>query len=346
MKMHKRIKTIAKTIENEDGRLYLVGGAVRDQIRGVEPKDFDFCIVGITEEKAKQIVSLLLQDECINVISNAPVFTCAGFEFAMARIETQESSGKGGFTFVSSPSVTLLQDLKRRDFTAGAIAQDILTGEIIDPFHGRRDIEFGELRCVDSETFIQSPERVFRGLTQSARFGWYIGNETMDCMKSMKKDFDTIPVEQIWLHLEKAGKELNKETWRFVLGLDSCGWSKFFPEIRINDAYRAVRDNCDETEDKVEWFVASLMAKMSSKQRNSFLDRINAPNRIKRVATEFCVFGGHKPAPLVTGKDLFHLVDPSPELGILVKKVFDKQISNNNLNKQELVLFAEQIMEK
>ncbi len=342
--MNKRIKTIAKAVANEGGRLYLVGGAVRDEIRGVKPKDFDFCIVGITEDTAKAIVQILLNDECIDVISNAPVFTCAGFEFAMARIETQESSGKSGFTFVSSPDVTLLEDLKRRDFTAGAIAQDVLTGEIVDPFDGERDIKDGILRCVDPETFVQSPERVFRGLAQSARFDWSVDDVTIQCMREMAEDFDTIPVEQIWLHVEKCASQ-STNSWRFLLTMREADWHVFFPEIKISRAMRALDDNQDRTEDKVEWFIASLMANMTPNERNSFLGRINAPKKIRRVATEFCVFGGHKPEPLVTGKDLFHIVEKDKRMGQLVAKVFDKQIQNPNLNKQELVLFAEQQME-
>lgn len=320
----------------------MVGGAVRDEIRDIDPKDFDFCIVGIKESVAKIIVSTVFDEPCVDVISNAPVFNCGGFEFAMARKEVQTARGKSTFEFESTPEITIEEDLRRRDFTAGAIAKNVLTGEIIDPFNGRRDIEKGILRAVDPSTFVQSPERVLRGIAQSARFGWGIHPDTILLFQEMKKDFDTIPVEQIWLHFEKASQSMGKNSWWFAWNLGVTGWSRFFPEIRLWDSFKAFNRNSGKTEDKQIWFFVSLTENMSFNERETFFDRINAPNRIRRLTGEFHEFGGRRPARLVEGRDLMHLVEPSPKMGQMVNWCFAKQIECPECTKEELVAMVEE----
>lgn len=338
--MDARVGRIAEKIQISGGRVFLVGGAVRDNIRGVKPKDFDFVVCGITEQSAKDIISAEFKEECVNVISNAPVFSCGGHEWAMARIEEQKARGKSGFTFISSPSVTIKDDLRRRDFTVNAIAVDIVNGNEIDPFGGKKDIKHRVLRCVDKDTFVQSPERVFRGISQAARFGFDIHHDTIELMVKMQRDFDTIPVEQIWLHFEKAGSQLNKNSWKFVWFLFATGWNRFFPEVKQGAAEDALKENSGKTDDKVEWFIASLCAKMTPNERNSFFDRINAPKRVRRVASEFCTFGSHKPARLIEGRDIEHIVPKGKEMGQAVNMAFIAQINGQVKTKEEAIDFV------
>ena len=115
--------------------------------------------------------------------------------------------GKHGFKFFTSPEITPLQDALRRDFTIGAIFVNLLSGRIFDPFDGKSDLEERFIRAVDPQTFVQSPERVLRGAAQAARFDFDVTHGTIDLMRSMAVDFDTIPVEQIWRHFEKAAKK-------------------------------------------------------------------------------------------------------------------------------------------
>lgn len=344
--MNEKIVRIANVIENCGGRLFLVGGAVRDEIRGVQPKDFDFVIVGLSEKRSQEIVSRVFGEPCVNVISNAPVFACGGDEFAMARVEKQVRGGKGGFEFESNPSVTLMDDLIRRDFTSGAIAKDVLTGEIIDPFNGISDIKNETLKHVFAESFVQSPERVFRGIAQAARFGWTIHHSTIELMEQMKKDFDLIPIEQIWLHFEKAGMQLNCESWRFSMFLSLSGWNEFFPEIKAVTASHALIKNGEEEENKVEWFIASLMAGMSLNERESFLDRINAPRAVRRVACEFEAFGGFKPQRWVEGRDISHVVPAGKEMGKFVNLCFIGQLNGQFTSKEDAIRWVENSVKK
>lgn len=129
---------------------YLVGGAVRDKLLGLEVKDRDWVVVGSTpdEMRAKGFKQ---------VGADFPVFLHpkTGEEYALARTERKQGRGYHGFTVYSAPDVTLEQDLKRRDLTINAMAETE-DGELVDPFHGHGDLEQKKLRHV-SEAFAEDP---------------------------------------------------------------------------------------------------------------------------------------------------------------------------------------------
>ena len=123
------IEKIAKKIEKNGGRLYLVGGAVRDFLLNRPISDADYCVVGISKE------------EFLNLFPNAmirgkafEVFDLEGCEFALARTEKKIGQGHKEFKITTGKQITIEEDLKRRDITINSIAKDVLTGEIIDPF--------------------------------------------------------------------------------------------------------------------------------------------------------------------------------------------------------------------
>lgn len=229
--MQETLKLIAEQIKLKGGRLFIVGGWIRDRFMGIKPTDLDLMTLGLSEDIVIDIFGQFGQFE--KVIGNAPVFmfSCNGesVEVALARKEISVSQGKHGFDFVADESVTLKEDLSRRDFTINAMAEDFLTGDIFDFFGGQSDIE-GEILRPVSDAFEQSPERIFRGMAQAARFDFIPTNEFFDMGVEMKKDFNTIPVEQIWRHFEKMllkGKNI-------ALGLDILrfiDWVEFFPEL-------------------------------------------------------------------------------------------------------------------
>lgn len=121
---------IAKLIEKLGGRLYLVGGAVRDTLLNRPIYDEDYAIVGLDK------------NEFINLFPNAhvrgkafEVFDLEGKEFALARTEKKIGKGHKSFEITTGKNITIEEDLKRRDLSINAIAKDVLTGEIIDPFN-------------------------------------------------------------------------------------------------------------------------------------------------------------------------------------------------------------------
>ena len=123
------IEKIAKIIEKNGGRLYLVGGALRDSLIDRSISDADYCVVGISKQ------------EFLNLFPNAmirgkvfEVFDLEGCEFALARTEKKIGQGHKEFEITTGKHITIEEDLKRRDITINAIAKDVLSGEIIDPF--------------------------------------------------------------------------------------------------------------------------------------------------------------------------------------------------------------------
>ena len=181
---------------------YLVGGAVRDKLLGIETKDRDWVVVGAAPQ---EMLDLGYQQ----VGQDFPVFLDPDShdEYALARTERKTGPGYKGFAVNSSPEVTLKEDLLRRDLTINAIAMDE-TGSLIDPFGGQCDIESRVLRHV-SGAFVEDPLRVLRVARFAARFahlGFRVANETRDLMRSIchSGELDYLVPERIWKELELA----------------------------------------------------------------------------------------------------------------------------------------------
>lgn len=197
-------------------KIYRVGGSVRDVIRGVPHKDNDFVVVGATVEEF-----MLAYPEAKQIGKFFPVFKVGADEYAFARKERKTGPGHTGFEVVADPSVSLLDDLERRDLTCNAMAVRVDGGEVVDPFHGRRDIQDGILRHVGS-AFAEDPLRIFRLARFAAQFGWGVADETLDVAAS-------IPDEEV-AHLsgERVGEEFRRAMrapfpWRFFETLENAG---------------------------------------------------------------------------------------------------------------------------
>ena len=123
------IKKIAKLIEEKGGRLYLVGGAVRDKLLNRSISDTDYCVVGLNKEDFIELFP-----NSISRGKSFEVFDLNESEFALARKEIKTGEGHKAFKITTGKEITIEEDLERRDITINAIAQDVLTGKIIDPF--------------------------------------------------------------------------------------------------------------------------------------------------------------------------------------------------------------------
>ncbi|MGD9152938.1 MAG: multifunctional CCA addition/repair protein [Gammaproteobacteria bacterium] len=207
-------------------KTYLVGGAVRDSLLGLPIKERDWVVVGAT---VQQMLDLGFKP----VGKEFPVFLHPKTkdEYALARTEKKVGRGYHGFEFYASPDVTLEEDLKRRDLTINAIAQDD-DGTIIDPFHGQKDLKNKILRHV-SDAFAEDPVRILRVARFAARFADFkIAAETLQLMKNMvdSGEVDALVPERVWQELERALSEKHPE--RFIEVLRSCNALKIiFPEI-------------------------------------------------------------------------------------------------------------------
>ncbi len=206
-------------------KIYKVGGSVRDKLLGLDIKDQDWLVVGSSvDEMVAQGYKAVGKD--------FPVFLHPETheEYALARTERKSGQGYKGFEFFADKEVTLEQDLKRRDLTINAMAEDE-DGNLIDPYNGQSDLEQGLLRHV-SPAFVEDPLRVLRVARFAARFGFKIAPETMQLMRELSDsgELQTLVSERVWIELEKALQ--GKHPTRFILALRACGGlSVLFPEL-------------------------------------------------------------------------------------------------------------------
>ncbi|MEQ9914227.1 multifunctional CCA addition/repair protein [Pectobacterium polaris] len=209
-------------------KIYLVGGAVRDSLLGLPVTEKDWVVVGATPEN-------LLAQGYQQVGKDFPVFLhpVSRDEYALARTERKSGKGYTGFVCHAAPDVTLEQDLLRRDLTINAIARTE-RGDLIDPYHGRRDLESRVLRHV-SEAFSEDPLRVLRVARFAARFahlGFQIAEETMALMQKMAHEGELayLTPERVWKETEKALGTSSPDVYFQVLR--DCGaLAVLFPEI-------------------------------------------------------------------------------------------------------------------
>ena len=207
-------------------RLYLVGGAVRDRLMGRPPGDRDWVAVGARAED-------LAREGYVPVGRDFPVFLHPQTreEVALARTERKTARGYHGFEFHADPSVTLEQDLQRRDLTINAIAQDE-HGELIDPCNGQADLRAKTLRHV-SAAFAEDPVRILRVARFAARWpDFIVAEETMALCRQMVDDgeVDALVAERVWQELSRGLME--ERPSRLFEVLRACGALKrLLPEV-------------------------------------------------------------------------------------------------------------------
>lgn len=209
---------------------YLVGGAVRDQLLGLQVKDRDHVVVGATPEQ-------MLQLGYSQVGKDFPVFLHphSQEEYALARTERKQGTGYTGFSCDFSDDIRLEDDLLRRDLTVNAIAR-AENGELIDPYGGQRDLDAKLLRHV-SPAFVEDPLRVLRVARFAARFhhlGFKVADETIELMREIAHsgELASLTPERIWRELEKA--------------LGSQSPQVFFAVLREADALAALIPELDD----------------------------------------------------------------------------------------------------
>lgn len=205
------INEIAKKIHQVGGKLYLVGGAIRDEIMGEEIYDKDYSVTGIEKE------------QFINMFPNAiprgksfEVFDIDGAEFALARKEKKIGLGHKEFETKTSKEITIEEDLARRDITINAIAKEVLTGKIIDPFNGIQDIKNKTIRAT-TKAFSEDPLRVYRVARIAAKTEFNVEKKTLELMESLKQELNTLSKERVFNEFEKALKTDKPSTFFNVL---------------------------------------------------------------------------------------------------------------------------------
>ena len=206
-------------------QIYVVGGAVRDQLLGLPVADRDYVVVGGTPEQ-------MLAKGFRPVGKDFPVFLHPKTqdEYALARTERKTAPGYHGFHFHAAPDVTLEEDLARRDLTVNAMAQ-AENGDIIDPFNGRADLQARLLRHV-SPAFVEDPVRILRLARFAARFDFAVAPETMALMREMVEcgEVDALVPERVWQELARG--LIGPKPSRMFATLRDCGaLVRILPEL-------------------------------------------------------------------------------------------------------------------
>jgi tRNA nucleotidyltransferase (CCA-adding enzyme) len=194
------VLSLARATHEAGGRALLVGGCVRDELMGMQPKDWDLEVYNL---HATRLRDLLDQFGPVNVVGESFTVYKLGqhTDVSIPRRERKAGRGHKGFVIEGDPSMSVAEATRRRDFTINAILKDPLTGELIDPYNGQRDIERRVLRAVSAETFTEDSLRVLRAAQFAARFQFDIEAETVALCREI--DLTDLPAERIWGELEK-----------------------------------------------------------------------------------------------------------------------------------------------
>jgi tRNA nucleotidyltransferase/poly(A) polymerase len=197
-------------------KVYVVGGYVRDHLLSISSQDRDLLVVGGTHE-------LMVAHGFKQVGADFPVYLHpdTGDEYALARTERKVGPGYQGFITDSSATVTIEDDLARRDLTINSMAVDLETGELIDPYGGLSDLRHGILRHT-SEAFKEDPVRILRSARFAARYGFFIHKTTRDFMLEMVRAgaMDELVPERVWAEMSRGLMEKNPSKMFQVL--DDC----------------------------------------------------------------------------------------------------------------------------
>lgn len=247
MDLEQQARQIAAAIKDAGGRALCVGGFVRDRLlrlrseeratarQVAEPKDLDIEVFGIPQHTLFSLLqsigpSTALRTTRVEPVGQAfPVYKLGDIDVALPRRESKTGRGHKGFTVEGDPAMPFEAAARRRDFTINAIGWDPLTGEYLDPFDGRADLEKRLLRVVDRKTFPDDSLRVLRALQFAARFELTLDPDTAAICASIP--LDDLPAERIWGEFEKLLLQAQRPSIGFALGRQLGVIHQVLPEM-------------------------------------------------------------------------------------------------------------------
>ncbi len=223
-----KVIRLSEAIKAAGGRAMLVGGCVRDGLMGVEPKDWDLEVYGIKPEGLRQLL-----EEFGDVMVVGEAFAVykigADLDVSLPRRERKIFRGHRGFIVEGDPDMSFEEACSRRDFTINAVLKDPLTGEIVDPFNGRGDIEGKLLRHVSDATFAEDSLRVLRAAQFAARFEFDVDPATFALCQNI--DVTDLAKERVWGELEKLLLKALRPSTGLKLLYEFGVTKQIFPEL-------------------------------------------------------------------------------------------------------------------
>ncbi len=226
---------IAHTVRERGGRALLVGGFVRDELLGLHPKDADIEVYGLEAEVLRGLLKRFGRVDCVG--ESFRVYKLAWWskderfelDISLPRRDKKVGAGHKGFEVEGDPHATIEDAARRRDFTVNAILKDPLTGEILDPFGGRADLENKVLRVVDAAHFAEDSLRVLRAVQFAARFQMQMEPHSIEICRAI--DLSDLPRERIWGEWEKLLLKAPRPSRGLLLARELGVLQKLFPYL-------------------------------------------------------------------------------------------------------------------
>ena len=227
MDLEQEARRIAAAVRAEGGRALGVGGIVRDRLLGIESIELDMEVFGISPERLPALLATL--GRVVQAGAAFPVYKLGNVDVALPRRESKSGRGHKGFTVQGDPTMPFEEAARRRDFTINAMGWDPLTGEILDPFNGRADLDQRILRVVDSQTFADDSLRVLRAIQFAARFNLTLDPGTAKICASIP--LDDLPSERVWGEFEKLLLKPDKPSVGFGIAREIGVIRQILPEM-------------------------------------------------------------------------------------------------------------------
>ncbi|MBU3560996.1 polynucleotide adenylyltransferase [Polynucleobacter hallstattensis] len=274
-------------------KIYAVGGAIRDTLMGLPVHDIDYVVVGSSVEE-------MIAQGYRPVGKEFPVFLHpqTQAEYALARTERKTGKGYKGFLFYADPTVTLEQDLERRDLTINAMAQEVgvdgkWVGPILDPYNGQNDLASKIFRHV-SDAFAEDPLRLLRIARFAARFPEFtIAPETMDALQAIVRsnELSALSAERIWQELAR-GFAASKPMRMFQVLLDAGAAKVLLPsKLATNLAQEEFRDqliaHLHVADNRLEDRCAITLMNLSASEIRSWAACVKMPNEVRDFSEIF-----------------------------------------------------------
>ena len=224
-------RAVAAAVKDRGGRALVVGGWVRDQLRGHPSKDIDIEVFGISQDELPRLLATFGRVEAVGQsFAVYKLATEAGtLDVALPRRDSKTGRGHKGFEVRGDPAMSFEDAARRRDFTINAVSFDPLTGEYIDPFDGRGDLAKRLLRAVDLTTFGEDSLRVLRAVQFAARFEFTLDDQTAALCRTIP--LDDLPAERVWGEMEKLLIQAQRPSIGFALALDLGVVHRLLPEL-------------------------------------------------------------------------------------------------------------------
>jgi tRNA nucleotidyltransferase (CCA-adding enzyme) len=309
--MNGQVLKVCEAVRSAGGRAVLVGGWVRDQLRGLESKDFDIEVYGLDSGRLRSVLESIAT---VNTVGEhfavyKLVFQRRGqrpandvdstaaeeneerveIDVSIPRRESKSGHGHRGFVIEGDPTMSFTEAARRRDFTINAVMYDPLTDETIDPYGGEADLKRRVLRAVAADTFVEDSLRVLRAVQLAARFEMIVEPATAELCRSI--DLSDLPSERIWGEVEKLLVLAERPSIGLETALELGVFDKLFP------AFSALAGS-EPTEEFHRLTDAFTHTKRSLDLAVTLVRDLSRPERIAVMLATLC----HEPGQAVTAE--------------------------------------------